>query len=202
MTMIVDSILDAMRAEIAKYSLELLQRYPDDLLVHDRRMLSQFAVPGAQIAWMVGHSHTHLVRLGISEKENQGVRYLTNLGSADRFYVLSIRSHGDAFVLSEISRHAFEALGSVRVAYAREGGVTAFWLLRDGVRVGSVSLESVGNLAQPHYKAMITPSYGISPLDRAALDLWCEQSIIEAARTLFVRYDVTVCNPLRLPLAA
>lgn len=54
----IHAIIEAMRKEIAKYNLELLQRYPRDLEV-DKAMLERFAQPGMKIAWNVGDSHTH-----------------------------------------------------------------------------------------------------------------------------------------------
>jgi len=49
---IANKIIDAMLAEVARYKLELLQRYPNDLLVHDRISLERGAHAGAKFCWM------------------------------------------------------------------------------------------------------------------------------------------------------
>ena len=114
---LVERIIEAAKAEIEKYALELLQRYPDDLLVHDRSALEIYAVGGARIGWMVGHSHTHLVPLGIHPGTNQEVTYLTNLANDDRFYEIVISSSGENFTMKEITREDFAGLARTPVRY-------------------------------------------------------------------------------------
>ena len=45
---IANNIIDAMLVEIERYKLELLQRYPNDLLVVDRNELSRSAHAGTK----------------------------------------------------------------------------------------------------------------------------------------------------------
>ena len=68
--------------------------------------------------------------------------------------------------------------------------------------VGYISLHSVGTFHKPIYKASITPVFGASLLDRTALKMWCEKSVIEAAHTLFVQYEIVEENPIHLLAAA
>ncbi len=49
----IQTIIEAMKHEIAKYNLELLQRHAKDLDI-DMAMLERFASPGLRYAWMVG----------------------------------------------------------------------------------------------------------------------------------------------------
>ena len=49
---IANKIIEAMLAEVERYKLELLQRYPDDLLVYDRMALARNAHAGAKFCWM------------------------------------------------------------------------------------------------------------------------------------------------------
>lgn len=193
----VEKILDAMKGIITKYGLELLERYPDDLLVHDKAMLERGAVPGAQIAWMVGHSHTHLVNLGLHPKENENVEYLTNLANDDRFFVLTI-GHGDAFRMTEMNRKDFANLSRTAVPYKRQGEPAGFWLYRHESRIGHVALERVGAFQENRISAAITPAAGITDLDRAALEMWCSKSAVEMTHTLFVRSEITWNTPLLL----
>ena len=197
-----ERIIEAAKTEIEKYSLELLQRYPNDLLVHDRAAFELYAVAGARIACVVGHCHTHLVPLGIHPGTNQEVSYLTNLANDDRFYEIVVSASGDDFSLKELSREGFADLVRTRVPYKREGGASAFWLVRDGSRVGYVMSESIGNACSPKYRGTITPVAGINEADKSALEMWCQKSIVEAAGTLFVRSEVEVAPAIRLSHAA
>lgn len=52
----IDQLIDKMAALVQQKGLELLSRYPADLLVHDRRFLQENLVEGVSIAWVVGHS--------------------------------------------------------------------------------------------------------------------------------------------------
>lgn len=186
---LVQSILNALQAAIEKYGLKLLQRYPDDLLVYDKGMLERFAVPGAKIAWMVGHSHTHLVPLGLHPKENKNVTYMTNLGNDDKFFELNIRN--GSFSMNETKRENFSALSHTEVPFDRKGDASNFWLYRQTRKIGHIALESVGNYQERIIKAVITPVDGIASLERAALEMWCTHAIVEKAGTLFVHSEVS-----------
>lgn len=200
----IESIVSAMKDEIAKYGLELLQRYPNDLLVIDRSNLERFAVPGATIGWMVGHSHSHMAVLGLHQKENDAVNYFTNLSNDDRFYLLkiSLNQVTPKFTLTEITRSNFGALATTKVPYFREGPATGFWLSKNGGRVGTVMLEWIGSYGRPRYRVIITPVTGISQLDRSALYEWGAKAVVEVAKTLFVSYDFVEQAPMRLLAAA
>lgn len=182
-------INESMQALIRLHELEVLERYPTDVTVHDLAVLEWAAKPRAVIAWMVGHSHSHIVPLGLNPKENQDVIGMTNMASEDRFYVIKVGKVGD-FTMKEIDRAGFADLSNTPVPYGREGGVTNFWLARKGNRVGHINLENTGDWQTKRYQAVITPIAGISELDQAALNLWCQNSVVEAAHTLFVSYEV------------
>jgi hypothetical protein len=186
----IESILNGMKTFITKYKLEVLQRYPDDLLVHDKAMLERVAVPDSKIAWMVGHSHTHLVALGFHPVENLNVGYLTHLASEDRFFVLNIgREH--QFKLSEVDRIQFAALSATPVHYERRGGSSNFWLYRDRAKLGHVTIEQVCTWQNKKANAAITPIRGISEHEHAALGIWCSYAITELTGTLFVPSEIT-----------
>ncbi len=198
---IVQSILESMQAIVKKYGLELLQRYPNDLLVHDKAMLERVAVPGAKIAWMVGHCHTHLVCLGFNPKENMNVEYLTNLGSDDHFFVLTIGT-GNRFTMHEVDRKEFIALSSTAVPYQRKGDASNFWLYRQSSKLGHIAIEQVGTWQDRIAKARITPLEGITAHERAALGIWCSYAITEVAGTLFVRSQISFAEPIQVAQAA
>ena len=186
---IVQSILERMQAVITKYQLEVLLRYPDDLLVHDKAMLERFAVSGAKIAWMVGHSHTHLVALGLHPVENLNVVYLTNLSPEDRFFVLKIgQEYG--IKMSQIDRPHFAALSATPVPYRRRGDANNFWVYRQNAKLGHVAIKQIGTWQERKSVATITPVAGITAQERAALAVWCSYAITEMAGTLFVRSEI------------
>lgn len=197
MNQFVDKVIEAMFGQVQKHGLELMRRYPDDLLIHDRYSLEKHAVPGAKIAWMVGHSHTHLVVLGLHTKENEGVAYLTNLANDDRFYVISF-SGGEQFLLKEVDREGFKLLSGTYVPYKREGSTSDFWLLHGNERIGHIAIERTGTMNEPRVEAVITPVSGISRLDHSALDMWCNKATVEVSHSLFVRSSTTWADPLKL----
>lgn len=197
MNQLVDKVIEAMLEKIQQHGLELMQRYPNDLLKHDRYSLEKHAVPGAKIAWMVGHCHTHLVVLGLHAKENEGVSYLTNLSNEDRFYVISF-SGGEQFSLKEVSREGFKLLASYYIPYKREGSASDFWLYRGKDRIGHVAIERTGTLNEPSVEAVITPVSGISRLDHSALDMWCNKATVEVSHSLFVRSNTTWSDSIKL----
>jgi len=197
----VQEILERMQAVITIYGLKVLQRYPDDLLIHDKSMLERFAVPNATIAWMVGHSHTHLVALGLHPSENQKVGYLTNLANEDRFFVLHI-GHGQRIKMDEIDRLRFAALSNTPVPYARKGDAGNFWLYRQQTKLGHVAIEQVGTWQNRKAIATITPVTGISAHERAALAIWCSYAVTEITGTLFVRSEINWCEPIDIAQAA
>lgn len=197
MNQFVDKVIEAMLEKIRQHGLELMQRYPDDLLKHDRYSLEKHAVPGAKIAWMVGHSHTHLVVLGLHAKENECVTYLTNLANDDRFYVISF-SGGEQFSLKEVDREGFKLLSGTYIPYKREGSASDFWLLRGNERIGHIAIERTGTMNEPRVEAVITPVSGISRLDHSALDMWCNKATVEVSHSLFVLSSTTWADPLKL----
>lgn len=192
---IVEELLQAMRQQIEKHGLELMSRYPNDLLVHDRFVLERMSAPGAIIAWMVGHCHTHIVPLGLHPQENDTVTYLTNLAEEDRFYRIRIQEKG--FTLTEVGRDAFGKLNATAVPYHREGVTGNFWLLRGKERLGHVRVDRAGGIQDLTYRVEITPVAGISRLDRSALEHWAGRAQVEAAHSLFVRGEILWAEPVR-----
>lgn len=198
---VVQSILNGMRAAITKYGLEVLQRYPDDLLIHDKAMLERFAVSDATIAWMVGHSHTHLVAVGFHPSENMNVTYLTNLANEDRFFILSI-GRDNGFSMVETDRINFSILSNTPVPYLRKGDAANFWLYHHSVKVGHIAIEQLGSWQNRKSIATITPATGISAHQRAALHIWCSHAITEITGTLFVHREIHWAIPIEITQAA
>ena len=198
----VSRIIESMTSEIKKHGLELLQRYPNDLLVHDQNMLQKTAVPGMKIAWMVGDSHTHMVPLGLHPKENEAVTYHLNLCNSDRFYQLDVRQ--DGFQLKEIDKIAYAALQHTPVPYHREGTPGQFWLYRGKERVGYVCIARSEQSTQTKliYTASVTPVSGCSKADLAALELWANYETSSMLRTLFFSLSVEWQESIALAMAA
>lgn len=197
----IQAIIAAMKAEVAKYGLELLQRYPRDLEV-DREMLERFCSPGMKFAWMVGDSHTHSAPLGIHMTLNELPTYVTNLCNNDRFYVLTIGRQPGKFELKEIERAEFRALVHTPIPYKAVGATDAFWLYRNDSRVGTCTVKREGTYAKPSWKIELTPMVGISAVDREALAEWGARAVIKSAGTLIVHWSIDWMEPISLPLAA
>jgi len=203
MSNLVDNIIAAMLAEIEKHGLELMQRYPDDLLQHDRWVISRNAVAGGKLAWVVGHSHTHLAVLGIHPDQNEHPTWLTNLANADRFYVLDISATGASFTLKELSRDAFRGLATTPIPYNRVGLANAFWLYKNKTRVGACRTEFKGIVnGRRSYHAFLSIMEGTPEKDRVALENWAAYASNELAGTLLRDLDFTWEPAIELALAA
>lgn len=185
---IVQQIINALEAKITQYGLEVLTRYPDDLYKHDRAMLERHAHPGAKIAWMVGHCHTHFCVLGVHPDENVGVTYLTNLASEDRFFVINVGQ--ESHRLSEMNRDAFKALATTPVPFKASGSATSYYLSNKGRRIGHVALEPVGGWQDRSYRVLITPVAGIMDADHSALEIWAAKSVVKVSGSLFTRFTI------------
>lgn len=181
----IDDIIDAMKAEVLKYGLELMQRYPDDLAVHDRYLLEWSAKPGVKLAWVVGDSHTHMVTLGIHPEEQDMVGCFTRLGSNDRFYSLEINARG--FQLHEMSREVFATLNRTRVPYRIEGRAEKCRLLCNDREVGAIEVTATGNYQERVYQVKIAAVAGASEKDIVALHVWASKCTTKMAGTLFCK---------------
>lgn len=193
----IEQLMTKLQETIAHYGLNLLNTYPDDLLVHDRATFDKYAKEGATIAWVVGHCHTHLVPLGLHPKANEEVTYLTNLANDDRFFVLQFAQA--SFTMKEVSRNTFSALVHTTVPYHRNGSKADFSLFKRSARVGHVNIEFIGDFQNNRYHATITPASGTTDLDRAALQVWAQRSVVEAAGTLFSSTVLEWKDPVVLP---
>jgi hypothetical protein len=198
---IVQKILNRMQSCIEQCGLKLMQHYPDDLLVHDKAMLSTVAVPGAKIAWVVGHMHTHIVPLGFNSGENKNVVGMINLSKEDRFFIIAV-SHGEKFTMTEVPRAEFAALSKTPVAYTRAGEVNNFWLMRNKQKIGHIVIRIDGNANDQKATATITPVVGVDDHGIAALHIWASTSIVEYAHTLFIRSEAIWNPPYQGLLAA
>lgn len=197
----IQAIIEAVKQELKKHNLELLQRYPKDLDI-DMAMLQRFAHPGVKFAWCLGDSHTHAAVLGVHQKLNELPTYVTNLANNDRFYVLSI-GHGPAqFTLKEVERTNFAALVHTPIPYKMVGMADSFWLYRNDARVGTCIVTREGTFEKPVYKIALAPMAGISKLDREALIEWGEQAVVKKAGSLFACSQVEWQDEIKLQLAA
>ena len=198
----VDSVLQSMQDIIVKHGLELMQHYPNDLLVHDKAFLMEMASPGAHIAWVIGDRHTHIVALGLSQTENEMVGCLTRLASNDKFY--SIKFHTNQRVeFKEFTSANFETLATTKINYSPSvKDMSDFWLMCGSTQIGRISVEITGTYVERVYECRVTPFEGISLLDRTALNHWAQLAIIKTAGTLFVKSNTTWCEAIAKRIAA
>jgi hypothetical protein len=198
---ITQAIIGAVKLELAKYNLELLQRYPKDLDI-DQAMLARFAHPGMKFTWCLGDSHTHSAPLGVHQKLNELPTYVTMLANNDRFYVLSIGHGQGQFTMKEIERESFSALSNTPIPYKMVGNFDSFWLYRNESRVGTCVVTCAGTFEKPIYKIALAPMAGISKLDREALLEWGHQAVVKKASSLFVSSQVEWQDEIKLQFAA
>ena len=185
---LVKSTIKKMVEVIQKYKLEVLTRYPKDIRI-DRRVLLRKAVEGAQFAWVVGHSHTHLTMLGISDEDNDMVNCFCNLGSNDKFFLITIKN-GEAKLKEFKNSNDFRLLAKTPISYRKEGVNSNFLLMKNHLKIGTVQVERIGDYQNYLYKATIRPMSYISKLDKIALNNWASNAIIQLSGSLFVKTAV------------
>lgn len=189
------TILNKMTDIVRLGGLELLQRYPDDLLVHDLSYLRRYARPGAVLAWVVGDCHTHLTTLGFTKGDTELVSALTNLASKDRFF--RIRCNAGGAVFEQLTREAFGALASTPVPFQVGNIIDGIQLWRHETLVGSALIRRLAvepQCTNASYEAIITPSACVSETDLAALEAATCQRIHQLG-SLFAFYNITVVKP-------
>lgn len=199
-----DQVVQAMKDRIAAHGLQLLQNYPNDLLIHDRRIMEAALVPGVTMGWVVGHNHTHLIVLGVHPQENDMAPYLTRLSESDRYYTIALDGRAASGVaITEASREAFAALANLDVPYRSNGPVESFDLYRHTQMIGHVTVRrQVTDGGTPVYLQTIEPTHRATDADRVALLFWAEKAAVKAAHTLFCQTEVTWQEPGAEALAA
>ncbi|MYM92473.1 hypothetical protein [Duganella vulcania] len=197
-----DRLIEALKAQIGVYKLELLQHYPNDLLVHDRASFERFWAPGQRFGWMVGHRHTHMAAIGLHVEENKVLGYLLNLAADDRFFEIAIGQDGQSFSIKEIGREGFRSLMNTPVPYHRMGQHENFTLYRAGGAVGSVVITPTGTYEMRVYKAVLAPKAGSLARDATALHLWSDYACRGLAGSLFYRSEYVVTPPSAVLLVA
>lgn len=200
MSQVVNKIIDAILAQITLYNLDLLKHYPDDLLKHDRHMLERNALPGAKFAYMVGHCHSHIAKLGVHKEFNECPTYWTRLANDDRFYVIDVARDGQNFTLKELTREYFPTLAHTPIPYRRVGNANAFWLYKNDTRIGTCRIEYRGvNGSRNCYHAALAVMAGTREADKVALEEWACYAIYETAGTFFCNLDFTWEPAIELP---
>lgn len=190
------AIVDGMINIINSKGLNLLQTYPDDLLKHDRACLEQAAYPKTKIAWMVGHTHTHIFPLGIHEEMNEGVTWVTNLCNDDCFFMIIIDQNGKA-IFKEQTRADFEGLARTKIPFAKSHPGDAYWLTENGCNIGHINVVIEGGFAERKGKATITPVQGISSYQKFVLQTWANYEINQRSGSLFTPREVEWAHAMR-----
>lgn len=195
-------IIEAMKNAISSRGLELLKRYPNDLLVHDRAMLERYVGAGVKFAWMVGHSHTHMSVLGVHPKINQLPTYVTNLCNDDVFFVLQISSDNQNFTLKEVNRASFPLLAQTTIPFSRVGGADSFSLYKNKNRIGSCSIKVDTSYQERVHNINLTAMNDASEFERRVLEQWACEAAIELAHSLFAKSHVVWGPDLKQTIAA
>lgn len=185
----IDVLINHMVGIVHQHQFTLLDRYPRDLLVHDRNVLERVAVSGASVAWTVGHSHTHIAQIGVHSEANVCIGYyVANASSDDRFYRIDFGIGEQGFKFTELDRAGFLALKNSPVPFQRSSYGPSFDLLKKDRKVGHCLFKCLDPITH-QYEAHISPAADATPLDRAALYEWTTQAICSHG-TLFAKWSV------------
>lgn len=189
-------LIEGMQGIIKHHGLELMQRYPDDLLVHDRRILESLENSSCSIGWCVGHGHTHMVILGVHPEENSMVDCFLNLASDDKFYKIILQGKED-FKLQEVSRANFEALKSIRVPFTKKGTHLEFTLFKDANPMVNVHIRQDGTFETRKFFVSFQPLVDVTEFDQKSAELWAYKSIASYTGTLFYALGESTWHSLR-----
>lgn len=182
----IDSIIEAMKAEVAKHNIKLLEgSYASDLLLLDRSFLETNATTGTEFAWVVGDDHTHICLIGIHPAETSMVECYSALSGLDRYYHLVI--DGNGFKLKELSQEAFKALAHRPCAYRLVGNASSGTLMNGSREVGRIRVNATEEEGHRLMHIRLQPARGFSRKDQIALGCWGERGAIEKAGSLFIR---------------
>lgn len=188
---LVNNLIIAMEAQVKHHGLNLMNSYPNDLLIHDRNALNVIASPGARIGWMVGDRHTHLVSIGIHPEDNDMLPTLTNLCNSDKFYFIDInRMEAGGFLMKQVSRDDFKKPWNEKCNFSRSGEKFNFVVNHGKDVIGSVDIDIAGNMESRVFVCNVHPVSGITQLERTALHVWASKGVNHAAGTLFNRSEL------------
>lgn len=192
----IDSLINAMLEQINLHKLELMQHYPNDLLVHDRAILSFLAVPGMQFGWVVGDRHTHIVAIGLHPEETDMLNGLTFLSNNDKFYFISIKKdEPNGFKLMNVTREEFTRPAALPCEYQRNGDNWSFTVSAKEKVIGSVQIDVAGNYSDRSYICQVFPRPDLSQLEVSALRVWANKGVSKAAGTLFCKGEIIWNDP-------
>lgn len=175
---------------IAKTGFRVASLYPGDLKC-DTGFIQSFGNGPAQIGWILGDTHTHIVALGIHPELNDMVHCYLKLDKSDKFFKLTLLGSED-FKLVEVEPQAFAELSNTRIPYSkissndREG----FVLQKNGTPIVDVRFSVTGGYGNRVHVVKLKPLTTISDLDRYAGDAWAYQTLIKVAQTIFFKAEV------------
>ncbi|WP_138519216.1 hypothetical protein [Limnobacter alexandrii] len=185
----IDQLIDKMVDLVKQKGLELMSRYPADLLVHDRRFLQENLVEGVTIAWVVGNSHTHCALVGISEEQSDLIWHLSSLNESDVYCRIDVRN-GKAAV-KELSRQQFTDLSKIKPAYSARFD-WQFDVRHGNDCVGHVRIEPKGSLENRAYDITVFPESNASAKDLVGLQQMAKRGAARQHGSLFWRGEIIV----------
>ena len=189
----IDSIIAYLKAFIEHNKLEVLTRYPNDLLVHDRNQFEKLGVPGMRFGWKADHSSTHLITIGVHPKEMELIPTLANLTSASKYLEIFIPYVGPV-QYTEHTAKTFAQLANKEVPFHKVGDPADFVVYRGNQRLGRIALNNLGYLEGNTTRTFEANFYEDSNDGFAnnipVFQLWAEHGITALAGTLFAKSTV------------
>ncbi|MDP1870225.1 MAG: hypothetical protein Q8K61_01230 [Gallionella sp.] len=179
-----DIIIEQMHRMIEQNKLELVRRHAKDLVLHDLVLLTKLNDSKAVLAWCVGHSHSHLVVLGIHPAENSMVYTHVRLASEDKFYKLTLKAAAD-FCLQETTRLDYPELGNTPVPYSMSGTKLEFTFFKAGAPLAHITIKPLQIGGKWQYHVQYRPINVMTEIDRYAAEVWAHKSIASFAQSVF-----------------
>lgn len=183
-----DRLIAAMISLVQSHGFQLMQTYPNDLLIHDRRVLEKFEGHSGVLAWCLGDTHTHMCALGIHPDENIAVTYYLNLGSRDRFYKIVLNGSED-FKIVEQTPEQFRNLQQTKISYTKAGDDLSFTCSYKDTPIAQCHITIHGSFRERNYVAQMKALKPLSIVDKMSVEYFAYHAIRNYSGTLFFKAD-------------
>lgn len=183
-----DRLIAAMTSLVQSHGFQLMETYPNDLLIHDRHVLEQFEGHSGILGWCLGDTHTHICTLGIHPDENEAVSHLLNLGSKDRFYKIVLNGSED-FKIVEQTPEQFSNLKHIPIPYTCSGYELSFTCSYKEAPIAQCNIAILGSFQNRAYVAHLKALKPLSIVEKMAVEYFAYHAIRKYSGTLFFKAE-------------
>lgn len=183
-----DRLIAAMISLVHSHGFQLMETYPNDLLIHDRNVLEKYEGHSGILGWCLGDTHTHICTLGIHPNENEAVSHLLNLGSKDLFYKIVLNGSED-FKIVEQTPEQFKNLMHIPIPYTCFGSELSFHCSYKEAPIVQCIIEIKGSFRDRMYVAHLKALKPLSIVEKMAAEYFAYHAIRTHSGTIFFKAE-------------